>query len=87
MSEGLKALNEILNENYYNFIGETREKYKEEIDIIEKELKALSSIKDILTVEKDANGVYWLREKIGCNYITNLTREEYEIWKEVLKND
>lgn len=83
MTKGLEALKELHRLAYGDEwdIQEIRSS-----SIIEKELKALNSIKDVLLVEID-NGHYWLRTRFAFNYIKVLTKEEYELWKEVLENE
>ena len=94
MSKGLEALDNIKDE-----MLEWTEGYEEDLDIVEKELKALEIIK-----EKDVN-VYWFRyvhkhhKKIetrpfhsnaleaynsGIKVERRLTQEEYDLLKEVL---
>ena len=85
MSKGLKALEVFkdLNRDY-----ETWECYTEEIDIIEKELKALEIIKEnrvdvyALVIAYDLNDY---NEMVRNVY--KITQEEYEFLKEVLGDD
>ena len=58
--------------------------YKD-VDKVAKRLKALEIIKKYISVDEDENGLYWLN-LIGCASI-GITREEYELLKEVIKND
>ena len=88
----MSKLEESLDNLYVNISlinNETiRDKSFEDLEIIR---KVLFSIKDLLIVDKDdydgeAKNDYWLKTIFG-HYVKHLTREEYEIWKEVLEDD
>ena len=50
--------------------------------IMNKELKALESIREKINVEQDENGLYWLN-LLGCASI-GITQEEYDLLKEII---
>lgn len=75
MSKELEALQDF---SKLVFIYGGVEQYK----IIEKGLKALEIIKEYIRVEKDENELYWLWLPFGA---IGITKEEYDLLKEVLK--
>lgn len=72
MSKGLEALNRLRNHKPYDI--------EPNLDIIEKELKALEIIKDCCIVAEYPDNTY---ELAFCRKIC-IEKEEYELLKEVL---
>lgn len=77
MNKGLEALNVL------KLRLSSQKSNKILCDIIEKELKALETLKglDFFGLEKDENGLYWL---IFCGQGIGITKEKYDLLKEVL---
>ena len=79
MSKGLEALKELKTTNW-KFLSQYEE---EQFNTIEKELKALVVLKDILQlrVYKNKLGQCFLR---GMNVLLPISQEKYDFLKEVL---
>ena len=88
MLKGLEALEKIVDEiKWTHNDGKTLTRFdKEQVDIIEKELKALEILKNKKTDINLLlnNGLDFYN---SCFYPRKLTQEEYELLKEVLENE
>ena len=76
MSKGLKALKEIVDYAIGTFTDHER-KYQKDLEIVEKELKALEIIKENFTITE--------QRQVQHKNLWNLTQEEYDLLTEVLK--
>lgn len=88
MSKGLTCLS-ILRKNKKYRIKLTDEKWYELSDVIEKELKVLDFLKDIVDVEEYKEGSYCLVDLCSDNkdHICDIDKETYNLFKEVIKNE
>ena len=84
MSKGLKALEQIKANRQFSLKA-----FEEEINTIEKELKALEIIKEKICLGGLCSALQETKnfEDYKVSYFTQLTKEEYDLLKAVLKNE
>ena len=75
MNKSLKAL-----ERIKDFMKVNAKHWKQDVGMIEKELKALEIIKKLLIIDND-------KQRIDIKNCVEMSDDEYDLLKEVLKND
>ena len=82
MSKGLEALREIDKDTPFSLAF--TQKFKERMAIIEKELKALEIIRKRLFDNENFDYLAWNNTYICIDGNVDLTKDEYDLLKEVL---